>query len=76
MSKNINITVVGYPSTFSFVVDKPLPAFKYGCEVRRKLLQEAMELQQIESPFHEYDDYVVEEIDVTPNGDEHWHLGS
>ena len=76
MPKHTTITVVDYPSSFNFITDKPLPEFYYGCEVRTKLLHEAMESQQIESPCHAYDDYIVEAIDIKPNGSEDWQIGS
>jgi len=69
------IQILGYPQTFSFKTTKKLPKFKDACPVRGKLLVKEMELQDIDSPSHSYDEYVVELIETTKDG-EIWSLGS
>lgn len=71
----MQIVVEIYPATFVFQVEEPLPPFKYGCKVRRKILIKEMNLQNIDSPCHAYEDYIVESIEKIPVG-ERWHLGS
>jgi hypothetical protein len=74
-SKAMMIRVVGYPDTFTFKTDVKLPPFKSGCKVREKILHENMELLQVRSPSHAYEDYIVEVIEKR-GFFEFWHLGS
>ena len=72
------ITICHYPQTFSFKTKKELPPFKYGCEIRTKLAEQAMRRHNTHSPCHDYDEYVVEIVDIDtekPN-QEFWQLGS
>jgi hypothetical protein len=72
------ITVKDYPSTFSFTIDDDLPEFdeeEEYCEVRTEILHEMMHCMQIPSPCHLYEDYVVQVVEITEEG-ETWYLGS
>ena len=69
------IIIVNYPDTFSFYIDEELPRFKFDCPVRTKLLREQLEKQQIECPYHRYEDYNVEIMERFKSG-EVWFVGS
>lgn len=70
------IFVKGYPASFTFETQVSLPEFSYGCDTRTELVQNAMRLQKIRSPHHEYADYIVEIVEPVGQNDELWHLGS
>jgi len=70
------ITIHGYPCSFGFETNAVLPKFEYGCPTRTELVQSAMRKQNINSPYHHYDDYIVEIVQCLGNGDELWRLGS
>lgn len=72
------ITIEHYPATFSFNTRAKLPKFNrnsYSCKVRQKLLLKNLKKFNIDSPCHAYEDYVVELVHKTSNG-EIWRLGS
>jgi hypothetical protein len=72
---NTIITVVGYPDTFSFITRQELPEFEWDCPVRRKILHKKMRELDINSPYHAWTDYGLEEV-VKKYGQEFWYLGS
>jgi hypothetical protein len=72
---NTIITVVGYPDTFSFITRQELPEFEWNCPVRRKILHKKMRELDINSPYHAWTDYGVDEV-VKKYGQEFWYLGS
>jgi len=75
------ITILDYPQTFSFTTITKLTPFNNddpdveSCEVRRKLLLKNLKKYKIDSPCHDYTDYVVEIVYPTDDG-EIWFLGS
>lgn len=80
------VKIVSYPTDFEFVTNIALPKFISSgtvgvdydcemCEVRNQLLHINMKLQKINSPCHAYEDYVVEVVTKTEDG-EIWRLGS
>ena len=75
------ITIKDYPQTFSFTTITKLAPFNNddpddeSCEVRQKLLLRNLKKYNIDSPCHEYTDYIVERVYPTDNG-EIWFLGS
>lgn len=81
MRKEILIVVEGYPATFAFTTNETLTEFneETECSLRNRILHEQLELQKIDSPYHDYTDYVVEIVDTAMLGDteiELWTLGS
>jgi hypothetical protein len=72
---NTIITVVGYPDTFSFITRQELPEFEWDCPVRRKILHKKMRELDINSPYHAWTDYGLEQV-VKKYGQEFWYLGS
>ena len=74
-SKTKKIKTDGYPQHFEFETGVKLPKFKCGCKVRGELLLSQLNEQDVHSPLHAYEDYVVEKITKTEGG-EIWHLGS
>lgn len=72
---NSIITVVDYPDTFSFITREELPEFEWNCSVRNKILHKKMRELDINSPYHAWTDYGVEEV-VKKYGQEFWYLGS
>lgn len=70
-----NITIISYPTTFTFTTTEKLPPFKYACPVRKTILVEAMIAKKISSPCHAYTDYDVAMINISGNN-EIWHLDS
>jgi len=70
------IIVSGYPATFYFRVKKELPTFTYACEVRQKILLRQFKNQNVYSPCHGYDEYVIFAIEKFGNEVEVWHLES
>lgn len=80
------IQVKQYPATFEFNIRTELPPFISGttpeghydaemCEVRNDLLLKHMKRLKVNSPCHAYEDYVVEVVTPTLDG-EIWQLGS
>ena len=69
------IAIKVYPASFKFTTNVALPPFSIGCRVRNLVLVDAMENLKIKSPNHSYDDYVVEDVKITKDG-ERWGLGS
>jgi hypothetical protein len=69
------IIVTDYPSTFSFHTKEKLPRFKFDCPVRTRIIQEELVKQKIETPYHEPNHYMVEEI-TRFEGGEIWGLGT
>lgn len=74
-TKPMKITIIDYPTTFSFNIEKKLPKFHYGCSVRSQILHEQLVYNQIETLCHDPLDYIVEEI-IPIKGGEIWELGS
>lgn len=83
MTKTIKID--GYPAHFEFKIRAKLPKFISSgtigkdydceyCEVRNHLLLKYLKRLKINSPYHEYEDYVVEVVTETEDG-EIWQLG-
>jgi hypothetical protein len=72
---NTLITVVGYPDTFSFITRQELPEFDWNCPVRRKILHKKLKELNVDSPYHSWTDYGVDEV-VKKYGQEFWYLGS
>jgi hypothetical protein len=72
------IIVMDYPATFTFNVEVTLPDFEYGCPVRSEILWSELERQNIRSEFHNYEDYIVEIVELPENMPDHefWFLGS
>jgi hypothetical protein len=71
----MKIYVVGYPTSFTFDIPGKLPRFDGSCKKRDRILRDAMKRLKVNSPNHAYEDYVVEIVEDTGNG-EAWHLGS
>lgn len=71
------IKIDSYPETFSFELDfiKGFPKFTYGCPLRSAIAQMKMAELNIDSPAHDYRDYIVEQIE-SREGQEIWHIGS
>ncbi len=69
------IKVRNYPQTFEFETQVEFPKFKYGCEMRREALVQAMQKLKVNSPRHAYEDYTVAKI-IKRNGLELWFLDS
>ena len=76
-SKTKTIKVDGYPAHFSFEVDIDLPEFdeERGCSLRTHIVHQEMYAQNIDSPCHMYEDFVVESVEIVSGG-EVWGLGS
>jgi hypothetical protein len=71
----MKIEVIAYPTSFEFETKATFPKFDYGCDVRCKELVKAMSELDVNSSSHQYEDYIVEQVEVTKDG-ERWHLGS
>jgi len=69
------IKIKYYPATFSFEYEGKLPEFNGYCEIRQEILLDAMYNLEINSPSHEYEDYVVCRVIKRPYGEE-WVLSS
>ena len=69
------IIIQDYPATFFFDVRKDLPEFDEQCEVRDKILLRQLRRQNIDSPCHSYNEYVVEMVEPILGG-EIWIIGS
>lgn len=69
------IIIHDYPATFYFDVRKDLPEFNEFCPVRQKILLRQLKRQNIDSPCHSYNDYVIEMVEPYYNG-EIWIIGS
>ena len=81
MRKEKFIVVMHYPTTFTFFTNETLTDFNYetGCSLRDRILHEELKRQNIDSPYHHYTDFTVEEVEnVTFGGieTELWGLGS
>lgn len=81
MRKEKFIVVMHYPQTFTFFTDETLTDFneETGCSLRDRILHEELENQNIETPYHHYTEYVVEEVQSIMFGGiqtELWGLGS
>jgi hypothetical protein len=79
--KNIimkKIIIIGYPATFTFNVEEPLPDFRYGCPIRTVILWSELERQNIKSECHNYTDYIVEIVEFSEYMPDHefWYIGS
>jgi hypothetical protein len=76
--KSVQIIVKDYPCDFTFMCNEALPTYNddgRGCAKRDEILHRVMEFMNVNSPCHDYTDYVVER--VTSEGDaEVWQLGS
>jgi hypothetical protein len=71
----MRIIVTDYPATFSFHIEGELPKFKFDCPTRTEIVQQQIREQQIETPYHEPEHYMVEEIISFEDG-EIWELGT
>jgi hypothetical protein len=69
------IIIQDYPATFFFDVRKDLPEFDEQCEVRDEILLRQLRRQNIDSPCHSYNEYVVEMVEPILGG-EIWIIGS
>ena len=72
------IWIKDYPITIKFKTKEALPEFKYGCQVRTKILRKELKpfIKDIQlSVPHEISDFIVENISTIRNG-EIWHVGS
>lgn len=81
MSKEKFIVVMHYPATFSFFTNETITDFneETGCSLRDRILHEELKRQKIDSPYHHYSEYTVEEVETTTFGGietELWGLGS
>lgn len=75
------IITVNYFNSIHFTVktDKIFPAFnnlETNCDLRNEFVQTAMQELSVDSPYHLYSDYVVEEVFIDGNENESWYLGS
>jgi hypothetical protein len=70
------IVIKKYPATMVFDVRKELPEFTDGCKVRQKILLYQLKKQMIDSPSHDYKDYVIEMVEPYYNEAEEWIIGS
>ena len=72
----LNITIVEYPITFRFSTNKKFDVFTNKNDGgRNEILLEKMYELKIESPNHNYEDYIVEKV-VKRDNNEFWYLGS
>ena len=71
----MKIEVVDYPCNFEFRTKAKFTEFYERCDKRTSMLHKKMKQLNIDSPYHEYTDYVVEIVYKTPGG-EVWRLGS
>jgi hypothetical protein len=69
------IIIQDYPATFHFDVRKDLPDFDDYCKVRQEILLRQFKKQNIDSPCHGYNEYVIEMVEPIFDG-EIWILGS
>lgn len=80
------IKIDGYPAYFEFKIKTKLPRFVSSgtigkdylceyCDIRNTLLLKYLKKLKINSPCHGYEDYVVEMVTETEDG-EIWQLGS
>jgi hypothetical protein len=69
------IIIQDYPATFFFDVRKELPEFNDSCDVRQEILLRQLKRQNIDSPCHSYNEYVVEMVEPILGG-EIWIIGS
>ena len=81
MTKEKLIVIQDYPSTFAFSTNETLTDFneETGCSLRTRILHDELKRQNINSPHHDYTDYVVEIVETAILGDietELWILGS
>ena len=70
-----NITIQEYPATFYFDVRKDLPDFDDYCKVRQEILLRQFKRQNIDSPCHGYNEYVISMVEPILGG-EIWILSS
>ena len=77
----MKIKVDTYPETFTFETRAKFPKFVNSgknfayCKNRNAVLLRALKRLNIDSPCHAYEDYVVESVRKTKDG-EVWQLGS
>jgi hypothetical protein len=83
----MKIIVMDYPQTFEFETKLEFPKFQgmklivskqtdiKRCKKRQELLLAELNKQDIHSPTHAYEDYVIENVHKMPFG-ELWYLGS
>jgi len=71
----MKIIIENYPNDFSFEVTEKLPKFKFLCPVRTRIVQQQIEEQKIDIPYHDVSDYGVESI-IPFEGGEVWELGT
>ena len=71
----MRIIVTDYPATFSFHIEGELPKFKFDCPTRTEIVQQQIKEQKIETPYHEPEHYMVEDIIPFEDG-EIWELGT
>ena len=63
---------IDYPTDFSFKTKKTFTTN----EERTQHLQQVLRRKKVESPSHDYNDYVVEVIEPIGNTREFWLIGS
>ena len=63
---------IDYPTNFSFKTKKTFTTN----EERTQHLQQVLRRRKVESPCHDYSDYVVEDITWVFNQSEFWCVGS
>jgi len=69
------ILILDYPTNMTFQVRKDLPEFDEYCEVRQEILLRQFKRQNIDSPCHGYNEYVIEAV-VPMKDSEIWIIGS
>lgn len=71
----MKIKIESYPCTFEFKTPARFRKFNSHCDARDAILHKAMKALKIVSPCHDYEDYTVEMVEKTKDG-EIWHLAS
>jgi hypothetical protein len=71
------ILIKDYPADMLFKVKNELPEFTYSCPVRNKILHRQIRNEiMVEQLSHYVNQYIVESIEVTEQGNEIWYIGS
>jgi hypothetical protein len=69
---------IDYPGNATFFIRTKVKPFKPWPkeDPRTRLLRRWLKRNNFPSPCHAYSDYVVECVERSENGDEHWIVGS
>lgn len=70
------IITIDYPSFASFTIRAGKFKNNNDLKSRTKELHRLLKRSRVDSPCHDYSDYVVEGVEITSNGREFWVVGS